>query len=60
MTEQNYLELPLEVQSVINTWDDNEELYAECRRIQLELNDIGWDCDYGLDGEISVVMPLDY
>lgn len=59
MTEQDFIQLPAEVQSVLNTWDENTDLYAECRRIQAQLNDMGWDCDWGLDGEISTIMPLD-
>ena len=58
MTEQEYELLPTEVKSIVDSWDDNKDLYGECARIKAELETIGWTCDYGLDGEICDVVKL--
>ena len=52
MTEQEYDNLPLNIKNIVDSWDDNKDLYAECARIKKELNQLGWTCDYGLDGEV--------
>ena len=52
MTEQEYNNLPQDIKNVVDSWDDNKDLYAECRRIRSELEQMGWTCDYGLDGEV--------
>ena len=50
--------LPQHIKDIVDSWDDNKELYSECIRIQKELNHIGWDCDYGLSGEITDVWEI--
>jgi len=50
--------LPTEVQSILNSFNEEEELYSECKRIQQELNFIGWDCGYDLSGEITDIYQL--
>lgn len=45
-----YYSLPEEVRDVLDTFDEQENGYKECKRISLELNKIGWDMNYGLDG----------
>lgn len=57
MTAEQYDNLPSDVKSIVDSWDDNKELYAECARIKDELNYLGWTCDYGLDGEVYDVRP---
>jgi hypothetical protein len=57
MTEIEYDNFPQEVKAIVDTYDDNENLYEECHRIQKELEHIGWTCDYGLDGEVYYVRP---
>jgi hypothetical protein len=50
--------LPNEVMRIIDSADD--ETYQECERIKLELNDIGWDCEFGLDAIISQVTEKQF
>jgi len=60
MSEQYYLDedakayenFPPAVKAVVDSWDDNKNLYAECARIKYQLEEIGWTCDYGLSGEV--------
>lgn len=58
MTPEEYNQLPSFVTNILDTWDENEDLYAECRRINQELIAIGWEGDWDLSGEIISVMPL--
>jgi len=37
---------------VVDSWDDNKNLYEECARIKYQLEEIGWTCDYDLSGEV--------
>ena len=55
MTPEQYNSLPEEVLNTLATFDENEELYKEAKRIQLELLAIGHNCDYDLSGEITEV-----
>jgi len=57
MTEIEYDNFPQEVKAIVDTYDDNENLYEECHRIQVELEVIGWTCDYDLSGEVYDVRP---
>ena len=50
--------LPIDVQSIIDSFDDNAELYSESQRIVLELKVIGWYADYDLGGELYVLRPI--
>ena len=37
MTPQDYDRLHQQVRDVLSTFDDNQDLYSECKRIQKEL-----------------------
>jgi hypothetical protein len=52
MTEKEYEQLPEGIKAIVDSWDENKDLYKECRRIKSELKDYGWSCDYGLDGMV--------
>lgn len=56
---EEYDKLPDIVKKIIDTWDENKELYSECMRIDDELKQIGWTCDFDLSGEIFDVMPIE-
>lgn len=43
--------LPSEVQDLIDEFSNSENDYADCKKLVLELNKIGYDCDYGLDAQ---------
>lgn len=45
-----YDKLPTDVRQIIDQFRDGTDAYKECERIISELNNIGWDADYGLDG----------
>ena len=45
-----YDKLPTDVRQVIDYSYDGIDTYKECQRKISELNKIGWDADYGLDG----------
>jgi hypothetical protein len=58
MTEGiEYEQMPQEVKDIVDSWDDNKNLYGECVRIKLELQELDWTCDYGLSGEVYDVRP---
>ena len=46
------------IKSILDSFDHDECPYAECKRIKAELNALGWDCSYGLDGSIHMIKPL--
>jgi hypothetical protein len=57
MTEK-YESLPQGIKDILDSWDgwdDNEDLYSECNRIQKELEKFGWTCSYGPDGMVHDV-----
>lgn len=58
MTAEEYEFLPDNVKLIVDSWDDNKDLYKECARIKTELEAIGWTCDYGLDGMVYDVMKI--
>ena len=45
---------------MVDSWDDNKNLYEECARIRYQLEEIGWTCDYGLSGEVYDVRLKKY
>jgi hypothetical protein len=55
MSPEEYDNLPLEIKNIVDSWDDNNDIYSDCSRIQKELKEIGWTCEYGLDGIIYEV-----
>lgn len=58
MDALEYEILPQNVKDILDSWDDNSDLYAECVRIQFELTQVGWTCDYDLSGTIYDVKEL--
>jgi len=58
MRGQEYNNLPQDIKDVVDSWDDNKDIYAECRRIEQVLNNQGWMCDYGLDGMVYDVKKI--
>jgi hypothetical protein len=54
--EIDFDNLPSKVQEILNTFDEDKDSYIECKRIQEELEKIGWTCDYYLDGTIFDVQ----
>ena len=58
MTPEQYNNLPQNIKDIVNSWDDNKELYSECNRIKKELERNGWTCDYGIDGMIYDVEKI--
>jgi len=58
MTAIEFYSLPENVLAILTTFDEEEDGYAECRRIDEELKLIGWDCDWDLSAEIFDVLPL--
>jgi hypothetical protein len=58
MTAEEYEDLPKGIKDITDSWDDNKDLYAECNRIQKELEQKGWTCDYGLDGMVYDVKKV--
>jgi hypothetical protein len=54
---------PVEVQEIVsNFWNSQSEeesdMYSHCLNLVNELNKVGWDCDYGLDGEPYDLNPI--
>jgi len=47
---EHYKTLPVEVQNIISSMDDNKCLYKECRRMLKELKPLGYTFDFGLCG----------
>jgi len=56
MTAKEYDNLPKEIKNIVDSWDDNKDLYSECDRIKKELEQKSWTCDYGLDGTLHNVV----
>lgn len=46
--------LPQEAQNILDTFDFKNDPYKECNKIVKELNAIGYDAEYYLDGEIDL------
>ena len=58
MTSQEYELLPQEVKNIVDFWDEDMDLYVQANKIKTALEYIGWTCDYGLDGEVHTVRPI--
>lgn len=58
MTAEEYDNLPQDIKNIVDSWDDNKNLYDECSRIKNELEQKGWTCDYGLDGMVYDVRQV--
>lgn len=59
MKKYTYDELPLKIKDLIETLETIDETYETCRYIQTALNQVGWDCDYGLDAVITEFWEVD-
>ena len=58
MKPHEYEALPQEVKTILSSFDDNEDLYKECVKIETKLTGIGYQCNYDLSGTIYDVKPL--
>lgn len=58
LDEINWFKLPEVVQVILNSYDDDKELYEECDRIIEELEQHGYTAEYGLDGQIHSLKKL--
>jgi hypothetical protein len=58
MTATEFDQLPVDIQSVLMSHDENECPYEEARRIADELNRLGWRCDFDLEGIVFDVEPM--
>lgn len=54
----DYDQFPVEVKTILGTFDENKDGYAECARMVNELNLIGWTAEYYLDAELYDVKPI--
>lgn len=43
--------IPPNVQTILDTFNEDEDKYKECSKIEKELNAIGYGYEWGLDGE---------
>ncbi len=41
-----------ELIDILNSFNEDADAYAECKRIVSELESIGWTAEWGLDGEL--------
>lgn len=57
LTEEYYLALPFEVKEIIDQSIGDLDYQLCCKQIE-QLRSIGWDGDFGLDGELSHVWKL--
>lgn len=57
---EHYYLLPKEVLAIVESFDDNEDLYDECRRLEKELTPHGYTFDWGLDGVPFNLRKLQY
>lgn len=48
----NYHLLPLEVQNILHSFDENKDSYKECERISQELKPHGYTVDWDLSGTL--------
>lgn len=55
MTSEQHDNLPQNVQDILGTFNEDKDACTEYARIKAELENIGWTCEYGLDGQIIEV-----
>lgn len=53
-----YDNLPEEIKSILDSFDDDKDIYAECMRIEAELNNVGWSFDYDLGGNCFNIKEI--
>jgi hypothetical protein len=49
--------LPKQVQDILESYDNNADLYKECVRIERLFSSVGYQCNYNLRGTIYDVKP---
>lgn len=47
---ESYETLPMNVQEVLSKHSEMENDYQSCDELIKDLNEVGYTCDYGLDG----------
>ena len=57
MLATEYDALPKQVQDILESYDNNADLYKECVRIERVLSSVGYQCNYNLRGTIYDVKP---
>ena len=57
MLATDYDTLPKQVQDILESYDNNADLYKECVRIERVLSSVGYQCNYNLRGTIYDVKP---
>lgn len=55
---EEYDNLPAKIKAILDTHNEEKDVYKEAKRIQGELNAIGWTCDYGLCGGIFDIKEI--
>jgi hypothetical protein len=58
MTPKQWDALPEHIKEICGTFDENEDSYQECAKLQDRLQSVGWTCDYYLDGVPFDVKPM--
>lgn len=48
---EHYETLPKEVQVILDKYCIGDSTYEDCRKLVLELESVGYTCEYGLDAE---------
>jgi hypothetical protein len=56
--EEEYDTLPQHIKDILDTYDENTELYSECRRMVAELEAIGWTAEFDLSGSLYDIKKI--
>ena len=54
----NYDTLPENIKNILSAFNDENDLYSECKKIEKKLKEIGYTCEYGLDGNITEISEI--
>jgi hypothetical protein len=57
MLATDYDALPKQVQDILESYDNNADLYKECVRIERVLSSVSYQCNYNSRGTIYDVKP---
>lgn len=57
--EVNTDELPENIQTIMDSFDEDEDAYKECKRMKNLTEILGYTFDYGLDGEPHNIRKMD-